>query len=93
MQPVRQGRSDDPRPSFANDGGERRGGGFSLFGWGKTASRALPPQPAHEINLDPDIEEAPPRPRAHATADAGRDAALDDELEIPAFLRRQMGPR
>ena len=94
-QPARPGRAEDARPSFANDGGgERRGGGFSLFGWGKTASRALPPQPAaHEINLDPDIEEAPPRPRAHATADAGRDAALDDELEIPAFLRRQMGPR
>jgi cell division protein FtsZ len=81
---------DEPRPSFANDvePEPRRsgGGGFSLFGWKKPT-----PDPVreHEINLD--FEDAPPartgrEPPAH-------DPALDEELEIPAFLRRQMNPR
>jgi cell division protein FtsZ len=70
----------EPRPSFANDlEAERRG--FNLFGWMKNA----PPE-----------EEAPP-PRQPVEArhppEPARDPALDEELEIPAFLRRQMTPR
>jgi hypothetical protein len=82
---------DEPRPSFANDiepepRRQSGGGGFSLFGWKKPEPREEPPV---EINLDDDYEAPLPRARdEHA-----RDPALDEELEIPAFLRRQMTPR
>ena len=105
-EPIRE-TFEQPRPSFANDIGPaaaepRRGGGFSLFGWKKPESRAneplMPPlrefnledEPAPEINLD-DEPAPPPARRAHQ--DVVRDPALDEELEIPAFLRRQINPR
>jgi len=76
----------EPRPSFANDvEPEPRRGGFSLFGWKKPEPREEGPPP--EIILG---DEPPPR-RLHE--DEVRDPALDEELEIPAFLRRQMNPR
>jgi hypothetical protein len=84
---------EEPRPSFANDFGppaepEQRRGGFSLFGWRKPEPRD--DAPLAEINLDEgfgDLEREPPRD------ERVRDPALDEELEIPAFLRRQMNPR
>ncbi|HYD86549.1 MAG TPA: cell division protein FtsZ [Vitreimonas sp.] len=100
-EPVRE-TYEDTRPSFANDiepeprrsGGG--GGGFSLFGWKKPEPREEAPTSYREFNLDepaavePALEPAPPR-RAHE--DVVRDPALDEELEIPAFLRRQINPR
>ncbi|MBC7768449.1 MAG: hypothetical protein H7124_06660, partial [Phycisphaerales bacterium] len=92
----------DSRPSFANDiehEAPRRsgGGGFSLFGWKKPEQRDDGPTSFREFDLDhpaaapqPEPEAAPPR-RAHE--DVVRDPALDEELEIPAFLRRQINPR
>jgi cell division protein FtsZ len=90
---------EDPRPSFANDlepvpvrapePEPRRGagGGFSLFGWKKPEPRG---EPLPEINLDDGFGEfEEPRVRDERV----RDPALDEELEIPAFLRRQMTPR
>jgi len=87
---------EEPRPSFANDlepepeprrstGGS---GGFSLFGWRKPEPRE--DAPINEINLDEGFGEfEEPRQRDQRA----RDPALDEELEIPAFLRRQMNPR
>ena len=43
-----------------------------------------------DFNLD--AEESEPQSR-RAHEDVVRDPALDEELEIPAFLRRQMNPR
>ncbi len=83
---------EEPRPTFANDDDiplppERRtSGGFSLFGWKRPEPRD-DDTAMREINLDDD-----PAPR-RAHADVVRDPALDEELEIPAFLRRQMTPR
>jgi cell division protein FtsZ len=91
--PVRAPSYDEPRPSFANDAEpERRppakSGGFSMFGWKKPEPRE---DDLREFNLD--VAEAAPEPR-RAHEDVARDPALDDEeLEIPAFLRRQMNPR
>jgi cell division protein FtsZ len=84
--PVRE-TFEEPRPNFANDiePEPRRGGGFNLFGWRRPEPRDEGPG-AREIDLD----DPPPR-RAHE--DIVRDPALDEELEIPAFLRRQMNPR
>jgi cell division protein FtsZ len=59
---------------------ERRSGGFSLFGWMKSGQEQAPSAPHSNVRLT-DSE-----PAAH-------DPALDEELEIPAFLRRQMNPR
>jgi cell division protein FtsZ len=94
--PIREPAYDEPRPSFANDiEPERRaptppaksGGGFSMFGWKKPDHRDDEPR---EFNLDaPDPEPETRRPHE----DAARDPSLDEELEIPAFLRRQMNPR
>jgi cell division protein FtsZ len=83
---------DEPRPSFANDAEpeaapDKRGGGFSLFGWMKPGSTDDAAPAPREREREPEA----PRPRAHE--DVVRDPALDEELEIPAFLRRQMGPR
>ncbi len=94
-EPVRES-YEEPRPSFANDVEEpeprRQGGGFSLFGWKKPDAREQEPQaaPYRDFNLDADESEPQPR-RAHQ--DVVRDPSLDEELEIPAFLRRQMNPR
>jgi cell division protein FtsZ len=81
---------DEPRPSFANDVEPERRGGFSLFGWKKPEPREDEDASLGEINLD-EVEPAPPRPRL--PDERARDPALDEELEIPAFLRRQMTPR
>ena len=96
--PVREPAYDEPRPSFANDEEEpvrrpaaqtppaKSGGGFSMFGWKKPdASRDDDPR---EFNLD-----APDPAPQRAQDDAARDPSLNEELEIPAFLRRQMNPR
>jgi cell division protein FtsZ len=69
------------RPSFANDVEEPRRGGFLRFGWKKPEAR-----------LDPQDYAAEPQPR-RAHEDVVSDPALDEELEIPAFLRRQINPR
>jgi cell division protein FtsZ len=75
---------EDSRPSFAReelDAGERRkGGGFSLFGW--MGGKAPPEPPPREVRRPA------PEPKAEEA-----DEALDEELEIPAFLRRQMTQR
>jgi len=79
-EPVRD-EYEAPRPSFANDVEEPRRGGFLRFGWKK-------PEPRAELQ---DFAAEPQPRRAHE--DVVRDAALDEELEIPAFLRRQINPR
>jgi cell division protein FtsZ len=73
---------DEPRPSFANDAEPADKRGFNLFGWMK---------PGATDEAAPREAEPPRGPRAHE--DVVRDPSLDEELEIPAFLRRQMGPR
>jgi cell division protein FtsZ len=90
--PVREPAYDEPRPSFANDvEPDRRApakhAGFSMFGWKKPEARDDEPR---EFDLDAP-EPAPAPRRVHE--DVVRDPALDEELEIPAFLRRQMNPR
>jgi cell division protein FtsZ len=84
---------EEPRPNFANDlepeVEQRRGGGFSLFGWRKPEAREE--APLTEINLDEGFGEF--EQETTARDDRVRDPALDEELEIPAFLRRQMNPR
>jgi cell division protein FtsZ len=82
--------TEEPRPSFANDAEPDRRG-FNLFGWMRPSDAAREASP--EIMLDQD---EPPALTAHPTRqrdDHRRDPALDEELEIPAFLRRQMNPR
>jgi len=93
-EPVRE-TYEETRPSFANDlePEPRRGGGFSLFGWKKPEPRDDVPTSFREFNLDePAVEPEPAQPR-RAHEDIVRDPALDEELEIPAFLRRQINPR
>ena len=96
-EPVRE-RYVESRPSFANDvePEPRRTGGFNLFGWRKPEVRD-DESALHDMSFEQDDEpvaagEAPPQPR-RAHEDVVRDPALDEELEIPAFLRRQMNPR
>jgi cell division protein FtsZ len=73
---------DAPRPSFGPDDveaeAEHRKAGFSLFGWMKGPEGAARP--------------AEPRDQRQPAA-AEPDPNLDEELEIPAFLRRQMTQR
>jgi cell division protein FtsZ len=79
---------EEQRPRFANDAEpeRRQSGGFSLFGWKKPEVRDEPPS-----LRDFGVEE---EPAAHPTrAEEPADPSLDEELEIPAFLRRQMNPR
>jgi cell division protein FtsZ len=79
---------DEPRPSFANDEEpeRRQGGGFNLFGWKKPEARNDEPA-LGDFNVDDDL------PPARSHEEQARDPSLDEELEIPAFLRRQMNPR
>jgi len=85
---VRTPAYEEPRPSFANDiEPERQRGGFSLFGWKKPEPREEEPQLS-----DFHVEDDTPPP-AREDDPAHRDPNLDEELEIPAFLRRQMNPR
>jgi cell division protein FtsZ len=93
-------RYDEPRPSFANDADPERKG-FNLFGWMKNspapeASSPYPPRARPEPEPEEAYEEEddlPPHPRATNQDEPIRDPSLDEELEIPAFLRRQMNPR
>jgi cell division protein FtsZ len=82
---------EEPRPRFANDvEPERREqrGGFNLFGW-KKETREEPP--LSDFGTLPETEDdLPPPPTRDERV---HDPALDEELEIPAFLRRQMNPR
>jgi cell division protein FtsZ len=71
------------RPTFAREDIEadrrKAGAGFSLFGWmGGKVPEAPPPREARRPAPEPSAEETD---------------ALDEELEIPAFLRRQMTQR
>jgi cell division protein FtsZ len=85
---------DEPRPSFANDDvPERRpaasgGGGFNLFGWRK-------PSVPNDDGTSPFAEFGDSEDGALPSTRNERvhDPSLDEELEIPAFLRRQMNPR
>jgi hypothetical protein len=80
---------EEERPSFAVQeaapGHERsKGGGFNLFGWMRPGAPVAPsgaPAPAAGPPAAA-LEEEPPQ-----------DPELDQELEIPAFLRRQMTQR
>ncbi len=73
---------DAPRPNFGpeeiEEEAEHRKAGFSLFGWMKGPEGASRPG-----------EPRDPRPPGAAEPDPN----LDEELEIPAFLRRQMTQR
>jgi cell division protein FtsZ len=78
--PTPQADFGEPRPTFANDiEAERRS--FNLFGWMKPSASDDEPS---------SYREPPAETRAPAPAP---DPSLDEELEIPAFLRRQMNPR
>jgi cell division protein FtsZ len=59
-------------------GDDRAGKGFSLFGWMRGGQEE---QPEAERSDEPNEDFDPDRPPA------------DEDLEIPAFLRRQMNPR
>jgi len=87
IQPVDDYR--EPRPSFANDE-ERKG--FSLFGWMKPGSQGGPSEFAPPQQPPPQ-QHSEPEPAPRAREEVVRDPNLDEELEIPAFLRRQMNPR
>lgn len=94
-QPAPRERFDEPRPRFANDA-EADKRGFNLFGWMKPNDEQTGQLADFE---EPEEAEPPaqPQPRVaeprRAEDDDLRDPALDEELEIPAFLRRQMNPR
>jgi cell division protein FtsZ len=74
---------EEPRPSFARATGEddKAKKGFNFFGFGKTenSARGDLTEPAFEA----------PSPAGQPIADA----PSDEDLEIPAFLRRQIQPR
>jgi cell division protein FtsZ len=82
----------EPRPSFANDAEEKKGG-LSLFGWMKSSG----PQPTDLVEIRPSRAPQPEPPQARTPpppyAAEPADPNLDEELEIPAFLRRQMTQR
>ncbi len=83
----------DDRAPFARDSEADKRGGFSLFGWMKNG-QAAEPKKAPE-------KKAPEVPAPRAEEDVmlepqrrpALDSELDEELEIPAFLRRQVTPR
>ncbi len=72
---------DEPRPTFAREA-ERPGKGFNLFGWMRGGDGAAA-----------DAPEAQPAPAAAPQQTPEASAQMDEDLEIPAFLRRQMAPR
>jgi cell division protein FtsZ len=84
--------NDAPNPAYAREAAvadDGKGGkGFNLFGWIKHAPEGGP-TPRAPGPEQPD----PPPPAASAPAPAMDDGPADDDLEIPAFLRRQMQPR
>jgi len=73
---------EEERPTFANDD-EAQKRGFNLFGWMKSG-RDDEETPASLRDAATEANRREPEPR---------DPALDEELEIPAFLRRQMTQR
>ena len=101
--PAREQQPPEPRPSFAPQAPvvaesepERAGrGGFSLFGWmrGQNAAdgdEGQEPAPAN----NPDHATAGQAPAPATPRERPRiDDEAQDDLEIPAFLRRQIGPR
>jgi cell division protein FtsZ len=74
-----------PPPAFPEDAREAERGrpSFSLFGWRRQDSGHN--QKAHESAPEPRVQTPPPAPAASPDPEA----PIDD-LEIPAFLRRQM---
>jgi cell division protein FtsZ len=70
------------RPSFAGADAQGERKGFSLFGWMRPGAPEGPPAPAPRSEA-PSVQDEPP----------ASSADLDQELEIPAFLRRQMTQR
>jgi cell division protein FtsZ len=76
-EPIRH----QPSPAGEDSG---RGKGFNLFGWMKNA--------ADQSELHRPAPPAHAEPAASAPSGDGA-APSDEDLEIPAFLRRQMNPR
>ncbi|KAF0175185.1 MAG: cell division protein FtsZ [Hyphomonadaceae bacterium] len=73
------GAYDEPRPTFARGKEEKQKGGFNLFGWMNGAGEEPRQQPPMIEHEPQDVhDDHPPN---------------DEDLEIPAFLRRQMTPR
>jgi len=74
------GAYDEPRPTFARRPDEPKKAGFNLFGWmnGGEAEQHQPPTPPVVEHEQLVHDDRPPN---------------DEDLEIPAFLRRQMNPR
>jgi cell division protein FtsZ len=68
---------DEPRPSFAREEERQHAKGFNLFGWMRGGDGGAEPAAAEEV--PPPVPEPAPE--------------IDDDLEIPAFLRRQMTTR
>jgi hypothetical protein len=75
---------DEPRPQFrreeveASAAARKQGAGFNLFGW----MRGGVDEPRAAIEPEPSRTDTAP----------GADASSDEDLEIPAFLRRQIQP-
>jgi cell division protein FtsZ len=83
---------DEPRPNFRPEDYEpaaaERKKGFNLFGWMKGQPEDQPVAPPQSAALAP---RAPAPPRDDAAA--SEPPPPDEDLEIPAFLRRQINPR
>ena len=75
------GAYDEPRPTFARGKEEpKKSGGFSLFGWMNGAN-------------EQEVRQPPPQIVEHEPLAHDDNPPNDEDLEIPAFLRRQMTPR
>jgi len=104
-EPSRSRTALPPLPPQLQPQSEKKAGGFSMFGItiGATpkkpvvqrpsappSSMRLSPEPQSPFGAEPPRQlNTPPRPAVKKTADEVFNAA-DDELEIPAFLRRQV---
>ena len=83
----------EPRPSFASPSAaandlEAERQRFNLFGWMRPSAPPDDEPASYREAEDEPRSQAPEAPREQP-----RDPSLDEELEIPAFLRRQMTPR
>lgn len=89
-QPMPAPSFEEQRPRFANDvePERRKSGGFNMFGWKKPEPRERDRDEAPAPRIEDFVDNDPPKPRA-----VEPDPSLDEELEIPAFLRRQINPR
>jgi hypothetical protein len=74
----------EQRPRFVQGGEQEKRQGFSLFSWMRPGLQEPPAVPPVRVTTEPE----PEAKRAPVS-----DPALDEELEIPAFLRRQMTQR